>query len=276
MLKHAVLMLDAGTAHLWHLLSFAYHQARANGRPADALFRQQQTLLRTLPTSSSVVADTLKLWWAWRKKTDRPFLRSVVLIALALLFTIATLAASIFSSLVVTGGSIDILVDSPFCGRVNSNPLRGRAYALDNDQSAPGYAANCYLNGFLPSSCDVFMQPNIPLTTRDAPCPFKNATFCATQEAFNVDSGLIDVGQTFGLNVAAKDRVQYRKSTTCTVFPMEGHWGVYNVRDVPDLLHTLPNEDIGVISYGTSFEKVEWVTYQMSITLNAGRMVLQR
>lgn len=120
------------------------------------------------------------------------------------------------------------------------------------------------------------MQPNIPLTIRDAPCPFKNETYCATKEAFNVDSGLLDVGRTFGLNVAAKDRVQYRKSTNCTVFPMEGHWGVYNVKDVPGLLHTLPNEDIGVVSYGTTLEKVTWATYQMSITLNVGRMTLQK
>jgi hypothetical protein len=259
-----------GTAHLWHLLSFAYHQARANGRPADALFRQQQTLLRTLPTPSSVMADALKLWWAWRKKTDRPFLRSIVLIIMALLFTVATVAASIFSSLVVSGGTIDVLVDSPLCGRVNSNPLVGRAYALDNDQLAPGYALNCYKNGSLPSSCDVFMQPNIPLAVRDAPCPFKNATFCATKEAVNVDSGLLDVGATFGLNVAAKDRVQYRKSTTCTVLPMEGFWGVYNAKDYPSLkyLQTFPNEQLGIVSYGTTFEEAEWATYTVSLTLS--------
>jgi hypothetical protein len=51
-----------GTAHLWHLLAFAYHQAHTDGRPMDALFRQQQALLRTLPSPSSVMADAVKLW----------------------------------------------------------------------------------------------------------------------------------------------------------------------------------------------------------------------
>jgi hypothetical protein len=111
------------------------------------------------------------------------------------------------------------------------------------------------------SSCDP------TLAVQDAPCPFKNETFCATKEAFNVDSGLLDVGTTFGLNIAAKDCVQYRKSTTCTAFPMKGHWDVYNVDDVPDLLYTLPNEEIGLVSYDTTSGEVEWATYQVSMTM---------
>lgn len=37
------------TTHFWSLLVFFTHQARAHGRPADALFRQQQALLRSSP-----------------------------------------------------------------------------------------------------------------------------------------------------------------------------------------------------------------------------------
>ena len=38
-----------GLNHLWHLLTFGYHQLRANGDARDGLFRQQQSLLRYYP-----------------------------------------------------------------------------------------------------------------------------------------------------------------------------------------------------------------------------------
>jgi len=260
----------SGTAHLWHLLSFAYHQARANGQPADALFRQQQALLRTLPTPSSVMADALKLWWAWRKKTDRPLLRSLTLMVLALVFTIGTIASSIFSSLIVDTGTIEVLVDSPYCGRVNSNPDNGRAYSLNIDELAPRYTSTCYKNGSLPSSCEVFTQPNIPLAIEDAPCPFKNGTWCFSKDAVKVDSGLLDVGKTFGLNVAGKDRVQYRKVTTCAVLPIDGHWGVYDSNKYPSLryLRQVPGDQLAIVSYGTSFEEATWATWSVSLTMS--------
>jgi len=60
-----------GTAQLFHLLTFLYHQFRASGQPADGLFWQQQALLRTLPPPTGVVADYIKLWWSWRAKANR-------------------------------------------------------------------------------------------------------------------------------------------------------------------------------------------------------------
>jgi len=87
----------------------------------DALFRQQQAMLRTLPTPSSVVAEAVELWWAWRKSADRPFLGSALLMLIAILFTAMTVAASIFSSLIVNTGTIDVLVDSTRCAAVGFN-----------------------------------------------------------------------------------------------------------------------------------------------------------
>jgi hypothetical protein len=257
---------------LWQLLSFAYHQARANGRSADGLFRQQQALLRTRPTPSSVMTDASKLWWAWRKKADRPFQRSVLLVLLALLFAVATLAASIFSSLIVDSGTIDVLVQSPLCGRINSTGTAWRSYAVGFDRSAAGYTANCYKDGSLPPSCNVFTQPNIPLGIQDAPCPFLNTTWCGTKEAVSVDSGLIDVGKTFGLNLAAKDRVHYRKKTTCTVLPIKGAYDVLSLEKYPflsdDSRSIFPGEEVVVLYYGPTFGQIPLATYFASLLLS--------
>lgn len=188
---------------------------------------------------------------------------------LAMLFTVATIATSIFSSFIVSSGTIEVLVDSPFCGRLNTNPKAGRPYAVTTDDSAAAYAAACYKNDSLPSTCDVFTRPNIPLTLKDVPCPFKNRTWCATEEAANVDSGLLDVGSILGLNIEPKDRVQFRQSTTCTVLPIDGHWGLYDAQRYPSLryLGRVPNEQLAIVSYGITFEEASWATYTVSMTL---------
>jgi hypothetical protein len=134
---------------------------------------------------------------------------------------------------------------------------------MDIDQLAPAYADVCYKNESFRSMCRVFIKPNVPLTVKDTPCPFANSTWCATKEAVNVDSGLLDVGVTFGLNMANKDRVQFRKSTTCSVLPVEGHWGVYHAKDHVALqspMKVLSNDEMAVVSYGTSFSGPSWLT----------------
>lgn len=59
-----------GTAQLFHLFAFFYHQWRAKGRASDGLYWQQQALLRTFPTPTTLVAEYFKLWWSWRNKVN--------------------------------------------------------------------------------------------------------------------------------------------------------------------------------------------------------------
>lgn len=95
------------------------------------------------------------------------------------------------------------------------------------------------------------MQPYIPLIAQDEPCPFLNSTWCNTTEAVNADTGLIDMGQTFRLNLEAKDRVQFQKNTTCTVPPIEGAYDVVNLADYPELKSTgrgiIPGEQLVIL-----------------------------
>jgi hypothetical protein len=216
------------------------------------------------------MADAMKLMWAWRKKTERPFLRSILLILLALLFTIATVAASVFSSLIVSTGTIDVLVSSPFCGRINTRPEVGRVYDMNVDHVAPVYAAACYKNGSLPSICDVFVQPNIPLKVTDVSCPFADDTWCDTKESVNVDSGLLDVGTTFGINLAPEDRVQVRKATTCSILPNEDNYILRNAVDVAEIVAPrtpFSSEQIMIFFYGTTFGRVLGATLYLSTAL---------
>ncbi|KAF2270405.1 hypothetical protein CC78DRAFT_132130 [Lojkania enalia] len=203
-----------GTAHLWNLVAFCIHQLRADGRLADALFLQQQALLRTLPPPSTLVADVFKLGWSWRNKTRRPIIRSIPLILLALIFAAATLAASIFSSLVVDSSNLAVLVNSPFCGRMTVL-LPPAMHSITES-----YERQCYGNGSRPGTCNVLSRPRIPIAIQNASCPF-NSTICA-HAAVSLDSGLQNIRDLYGFNIPSDHSLQIRKKTTCAVLSTEG------------------------------------------------------
>ncbi|KAJ8117285.1 hypothetical protein OPT61_g1490 [Boeremia exigua] len=211
------------TAHLWHLITFLIHQLRATGRPEDALFRQQQALLRTLPSPSSVMADTIKLWWAWRGKAKSPFLRSLVLLIVAVLFTVGTGAASVFSSLVVDTTNLDVLVKSQNCGWAHPIRLFDRSMVRPVKKVADPYASLCYTNGAskntnkLPSTCNSLVRRELPFNTTRVPCPFEKTACEPNLDSVSYDTGLIDVGPSFGLNLKDSDGVKFRRKMTCSL-----------------------------------------------------------
>ena len=251
-----------GTSHLWNLMVFGYHQARATGRPADGLFRQQQAILRTLPSPSSLMADSVKLWWFWRQRSNRALTRSLVQFLLGALCTIGFVVASIFSSYVVTTSDLEVLVDSPLCGRVN------RSLPLDNIRmqdatlrsfSTP-YAQECYHSQtILPARCRAFVRPSVPFTVERVPCPF-DTEYCTEEDsntlpAIALDSGSIDLNEGFGMNLPRTERVSYRRRTTCAVLPLSGHITVLNASDVPDYFWgenraRYPEEQAVILHYG--------------------------
>lgn len=212
------------TAHLWHLITFLIHQLRATGRPEDALFRQQQALLRTLPSPSSVMADTVKLWWAWRGKAKRPFLRSLVLLIVAILFTVATGAASVFSSLVVDTTSLEVLVKSRNCGWAYPVRMFEKSMIRPTKETSDPYANLCYTDGAnksatnLPSICNSLVKRELPFETTRVPCPFNDPSACEPNlDSVRFDTGLMDVGTSFGLNLQKSDGVKFRRTMTCSL-----------------------------------------------------------
>ncbi|KAH7138701.1 hypothetical protein B0J11DRAFT_500902 [Dendryphion nanum] len=204
-----------GVTHLWNLIVFSIHQIRADGRSSDGLFHQQQVLLRTLPSPIAMIADSLKLGWAWRRHTHRPYIRTSMPVLFGLLFATATVAISIFSSLVVSTSNLEVLVESPFCGFLNTSIISFQTFLGTITTLGDTYADQCYVSGTLPSVCNVFTKPKIDLFTKSVPCPF--GTVCATKDAFFLDSGLLDVGQSFGLNLPTTEAVKIRQASTCAV-----------------------------------------------------------
>ncbi|KAF2733301.1 hypothetical protein EJ04DRAFT_605754 [Polyplosphaeria fusca] len=188
------LFTSLGLSHLWNLITYIWHQTRANGDPRDALFRQQQVLLRTFPSPLVLVADSFKIWLAWRRKTKgvlrRTWLHSIV----AIVFKLATVAASILSAYVAVGSNIQVL---PWA------------------------------------------------------CPF-DKSICAS-DGVQFDSGYINVGESFGLNIEKKDSLSYRKRTVCSMLSLTNRTGMLNSTQVPEnlVLHPpLPGDTLVTYNYG--------------------------
>ncbi|KAF2132750.1 hypothetical protein P153DRAFT_382375 [Dothidotthia symphoricarpi CBS 119687] len=234
-------LITLGTAHLWHLVSFVVYQIRADGRPRDGMFRQQQALLRTLPSPSTIMADTVKLWWAWRRHTKNPFLRNLVLFSLALLTTAGTISASIFSSFIVDSSDLVVLVDSPFCGAPLTDRLAGGAGYMNAVLSAGiKLGPQCQkvfdnVNNTMPKACGAFYKHAIGMegNTTFGPCPFAKdmCTPEAPEEAVHMDSRLLDANKDFGMNLPADSRVQFRRRSTCSVLSLKGRTKIHNVSD---------------------------------------------
>jgi hypothetical protein len=187
------------------------------------------------------MADILKLWWSWRHKTDRPFLATIPPALLAIVCALGTIAASISSSYVIDSSNIEVLVNSPLCGRLASfntafdNQVRTGTYSARAYDVAKAYAKDCYpvnINGedLLPATRKVFVAPNVALKVEKTTCPFASKMCIGTKEepsqAIAIDSGLVDVNKAFGFNLADKDRVSFRKRTTCGVLPVDGYTSV--------------------------------------------------
>lgn len=270
------------TAYLWNLVAFTIHQLRADGLPADGLFRHQQVLFRTLPTPASLFADSVKLWLYWRKQVDRAMIRSIIPILLGASFSVASVAVGILSSYLVAGNNVQVLVNSPFCAPLNIDPTNpdytSTVWGLSMLESktvalAKAYARDCYqTNGTLPGHCSIYIRPNITFTQERVDCPFPSSLCIDMQQpAISFDSGLVDLNDGFGLNLGSKDRVKFRKHTACAILDTAHHSTIINASDYDGLgREAVPGEEVIILHYGNMTYDTPWpnATFDHSLTMS--------
>lgn len=195
-------------SHLWSLVFLAMHQWRADGRPANALFVQQQALLRVAPAPASLFAEWTKLYWVARRTTKSALSRSLVQAVLALVFAIGTILAGVFSSSIVDSTKLHVLFQSNECGPLDMQAFVDSSYALAYSsivfsRSVP-FAKDCYqtTNLSLPAHCNVIVNSKTPLIPQRVPCPF-DETLCLKYDrpAVTIDSGLVSTNDFFGWNL---------------------------------------------------------------------------
>ncbi|KAF2750154.1 hypothetical protein M011DRAFT_396913, partial [Sporormia fimetaria CBS 119925] len=275
------------TTHLFNLIIFGYHQLRVNASPTDGLHRQQQIILRTLPTPSSLVSEWAKVWWAWRGRARSVHLRSLPQVSIAALFTVASIAFGLLTSYVVSDSAIDVLASSPLCGQLTVGPviapgsesegkrisMRNTVWALDVIGLSQRYAEECYkiFSSAVPDICSVYTRPNIELKTERGSCPF-DESICVKIDSpgVTVDSGLVDLNDGFGLNLGTDDRVKYRKRTTCAVLHTTDRYTILKEGDeTPPYVGKLnPGEQILLMHMGKIDERMGNTTLSQSLLVS--------
>lgn len=249
-------LCSLATGHLWHLITFGIHQYRADGSPKDALFRQQQAILRTFSTPSAVMTEHAKLYMTWRKaKTHSPTKRLILITFFAAVFSCATVLTGIFSSYVVDTTNILVNVNSPFCAPYFDTLTEGlisRFWPLMQSLAAP-LVEECYMGSDVSSAqCRIYSKPRVPFNVTREGCPW-HPSLCLPidRPAVTMDSGLLDMNEAFGLDLAANDRVLYRKKTSCAILPVENHTSVVLAGKFSGFTRTpLPEEEVLIFHYG--------------------------
>jgi hypothetical protein len=218
-------------SQLWTVFQFIFHQCRASKGPLDGYYHQQQAVLRNNTSDLNTLRQLLRITWAWRGKARRPFRRSVHLLLWAFLHFVLFGLAGVFSSTVVTAGKA-ALSRSPYCGvlspsylqslgtlqtpLVNQRNLDLQAKSEDDTQLSQEYVQTCYNVTTPPSSCSSYARRQLSWTTnRNVTCPFDSPVCHPSVPAVSFDTGYIDSSDDLGLNAQTKDRISYRRLTTC-------------------------------------------------------------
>jgi hypothetical protein len=156
---------------------------------------------------------------------------------LALIYAIAAGAAGILSSRIAKSSSDDrLVVASPNCGiwLINTTPtetvLSTARKRQQDTREAAEYARACYSRKRKPFQCNTFPATVLPYSVnRNGSCPFAKG-ICRLGEtaAYELDTGLLDSQEHFGINTLPETRVQFRKVTSCAPLETKPYMTVHN------------------------------------------------
>ncbi|KAL9131416.1 MAG: hypothetical protein Q9217_000630 [Psora testacea] len=272
------IFVTAAGASCWRILSYALHQLRAKEAWQDGLHHQQQVVLRNNSSSAGAAWQMVQLIWYWRQLSVRSILRTLPFIALALCNMTLFAVAGVFSSEVTKAAGNETLVRSLNCGYLlfdstlpaTSQVLNAAINGMDANVTlaASTYSRACYQDMPNPLQCSEFTQPHIPWKTKvDAPCPFKSELcFDGPMSAYEMDTGLIDSHEMLGINAPERNRVQYRKVTTCSPLHTKGY--VHEVNETnPD--HVTYGETTLEFAFG-GIEGISNYTYGYKLSGGSG------
>ncbi|KAI9716556.1 MAG: hypothetical protein M1812_005287 [Candelaria pacifica] len=250
------LFVAVAGSQLWRILSFIVHQARASRDSRDGLHHQQQAILRNTGSAIGAAYEFSRLITPWWKHTRHSFWRSFPLVLLALTNLTFFGAAGILSAEVTKAAGNETLIMSPNCGFWHSGDVTAgntagfQAKVLNDTITASNYARACYGNTGNVLQCNSYTKQQIPWKVNvNATCPFELGTCIGTNTAaYEMDTGPIDSHEMLGINAPQKNRVTYRKVTTCAPIHTSGFAQLENYTAAEGL--GLPGDQIEKLYYG--------------------------
>lgn len=234
----------------WSLLAFAIHQYRAHPGDDDGVYFQQQAVYRNSMSPWSVIIELLRICVAWRSRREKRAAprrlgrRTLFSLLPPLLVVIGFTAAGIFVGDVTrpTYESNNVKIRPTNCGFVvfgdteSQEGLQAVMLKYFNDtQSARAYARSCYGDPDTPAACSEYSKQSLPYTQTDVACPFgtdsSGKSLCSVKLANNLDTGLLDANDYLGINAPKRDRLLFRRSSTCSPINSQEYAQVNNLTD---------------------------------------------
>ena len=263
----------------WLIIAFLIHQEKATRNQFDGVHFQQQVILRNDSTPMGAFMSFLKVARRWKGIAEKPILRSLPLLLLTLLIQGAFHAASLLTAEVTKAAGNETLIHSPNCAywtAASNNPFEQgglRTKLAADTVSAASYSRACY--GKNSSLCTTYAAKQIDWEPVANPtCPFSpELCFSSPSAVYQMDTGQIDSHYILGLNAPKKNRITYRRLTTCapinaTKFLSKGSdsagntWFNYSMGAVPGI-------STGDVTYGYNTRTIQdHISYQISYVLN--------
>ena len=226
-------------ARLWKILSFIIHQVRAGRRSRDGLYYQQQAIFRNTSSPADAAWAFTQMIIYWWSNATQPLLRSLPWAVFAILCMLAFASAGVFSAEMTRAAGNTTLVISPDCGIWG---YRNDFEDIDHDEwmqtleamtRSASYAKACYTTASAQHQqrCEGYVVPRIPyICDGNASCPFAKGTCLGSDAAaYKMDTGPVDSHTMLGINTPVKERLTYRRVTTCAPLTTEGF--VDNITD---------------------------------------------
>ncbi|ETS77197.1 hypothetical protein PFICI_11071 [Pestalotiopsis fici W106-1] len=214
---------------LWRILCFAlYHTFSTPTTPRDAMYHQQQAILRNAQSPLLGFKLFSNLAWAWRKDGQRTCFRIVPILAGALTLAIGLAVASGFSSAVARDN--EILIMGKDCHWTTSTFHAGNAIVQQNDLV---YARDCYALPLLTASkslgCNSYIRRTLSYSVnRTATCPFESSICKSQDRNIELDTGYLDSLEDLGWNGPPSQRMKYRTTLHCAPLVTDNYTNVHN------------------------------------------------
>jgi hypothetical protein len=232
------LLITFSGGRFWRIIRLFAHQYLSSEKAKDGIYHQRQVLLRNTDSSSTALVKLFRLSWVWRKHAKlNAFRRNSGLMLLAALNTAIFIAASLTSSKVTNSMGDEVLISSPYCGKLQEYILETESqgvHALLHRQRRNlnlNYANACYGNVTDGVSCAIYRKPRLSYTkTRNISCPFPGGEkICWKGEgAMRLETGYLNSNDDLGLNSKPEDQHQWRTVVECSPLKTKGYTTIEN------------------------------------------------
>ncbi|KAK5174886.1 uncharacterized protein LTR77_000022 [Saxophila tyrrhenica] len=240
----------------WKVFCYCAHEVRVSKDSRDTLHHQLQVVLRNSSTPDGTAFTFLKQAWYWGKQSTSSAVRCLGWAVLAIAWSLVFAALGIVLPIAVVNLSDDLRqISSNTCGYYmppndGSSINDYNAKTLNDSITAAQYVSDCYVEMPDRHLCDGFAVPKLHrFAGTETSCPFATNVCLPGVQGYQIDSGYLDSLHELGINFPPKDRLKYRKVTTCA---MLNDGGSYTQRS-----------DLGTgYFYGMMSSGSNWTFYQ--------------